>query len=333
MSEPDDIGLEGLEAVLAAPPERLLDALAAGDEGEAALRRQQLEALASLALALPVEPAPAALRQRLLVRLAGDETQQVAATRPAAPPSAQLDPELPAGGLPPPAPRALPGGRPPTTAPTPASRAARPIPPPATRIPPPRRPSRAPWALALAAGLAALALGGAAAYLWRELATTRERLAESERARAELAAEVAAVAARAEADVEARTELRAMREQLTLVTSPGTEMAPLRPPSARPVAPGAKGLLWVAEDHQHWYLRADGLTPPAPGRVYQLWFLVGDRPVSAGTFVMEGDEAVLASPTMPAGTTAAMVTMEAQGAIGERPSGPVVLHGNQFVKL
>ena len=298
MSESDDdIGLEALDAILAAPPARVLDALAEGDDGEAALRRPQLEALASLALALPVEPAPAALRQRLLVSLAGDETQQVAAPREAAPPSA------------------------------------RPIPPPAARIPPPRRTSRGAWALALAAGLAAIVLGGATAFLWRELATTRERLAESERERAELAAEVAAAEARQETSVEAQAELGAMRDQLRLVTAAGTELCALRPPSARPVAPGAKGLLWVAEDHQHWYLRADGLAPPGPARVYQLWFLVGDRPVSAGTFEMEGDEAVLTSPTMPEGTTAAMVTMEARGAIGERPSGPVVLHGKDFVKL
>ena len=337
MSEPDDIGLEGLEAILAAPPARLLDALAEGDEGEAALRRQQLEALASLALALPVEPAPAALRQRLLTSLTGDETQQVATPRaaaapPAHPTPAALAPGLPAAGAAPPPPlRELPGERPAT--PPPAPRAARPIPPPAARIPPPRRTSRGAWALALAAGLAAIVLGGAAAYLWRELATTRERLAESERERAELAAEVAAAEARQESGVEAQAELGAMRDQLRLVTAAGTELCALRPPSARPVAPEAKGLLWVAEDHQHWYLRADGLTPPGQGRVYQLWFLVGDRPVSAGTFEMEGDEAVLTSPTMPVGTTAAMVTVEARGAIGERPSGPVVLHGKDFVKL
>src|SRR5688500_12463151 len=279
MSEPDDIGLEALEAILAAPPARLLDALAEGDDGEAALRRPQLEVLASLALALPVEPAPAALRQRLLAILAGDETQQVVAPRaavppPAHPPSASLDPDVPAGGAAaPPASRALPGVRPAT--PQPPPRAARPIPPPAARIPPPRRTSRGAWALALAAGLAAIVLAGAAAFLWRELAATRERLAESERERAELAAEVAAAEARRETGVEAQAELGEMRDQLRLVTAAGTAVCALRPPSARPVAPGAKGLLWVAADHQHWYLRADGLRPPGQGRVYQLWFLVG----------------------------------------------------------
>ena len=289
-----------------------------GDEGEAALRRQDLEAIAALALALPAEPAPAALRRRLLASLAGDETQQVPPLTP---------PQALAAAVEPAAPRPSAAGGPP--------REVRPARPTAGRagVPP------APALLAPRLGARdrgeprGARLAGASALLWRDLAATRERLAESERARAELAAEVAAAEARQASGVETAAELGALREQLAIVTASGTELCAMRPAGARPVAPEAKGLLWVAEDHQHWYLRADGLQPLGQGRVYQLWFLVGDRAVSAGAFELRGDEGVLTSPTMPAGTSAAMVTVEAEGAVRERPSGPVVLYGKEFRKL
>ncbi len=92
-------------------------------------------------------------------------------------------------------------------------------------------------------------------------------------------------------------------------------------------------MLYVADDHQHWYLRARNLPAPGEGRAYQLWFLVGNDPVHAGTFELQGDEAVMSSPTMPAGTTAALITIEPTGVATERPQGPVVLYGRDMKPL
>src|SRR6185369_3386194 len=90
--------------VLEAPLAELEARLASGDDAAAALRRQHLDAFVQLAWALPAEPPSAVGRQRLLSRLQGDETVQVA--RPtlvreeaAAPPAAGhmgvLDPPAP----------------------------------------------------------------------------------------------------------------------------------------------------------------------------------------------------------------------------------------------
>jgi hypothetical protein len=46
-----------------------------------------------------------------------------------------------------------------------------------------------------------------------------------------------------------------------------------------------------------------------------------------------GEEAVLSSPTMPQGTSAALVTIEPQGPAGKRPTGPVALYGHRMTRL
>jgi hypothetical protein len=123
-----------------------------------------------------------------------------------------------------------------------------------------------------------------------------------------------------------------METQLRLVTSPGTAVCRLLPTPGAP-AREAAGLLYVAADHQHWYLRAQKLPAPGPGRVYRLWFLVGQKPVRAGNFELAGEEAVLSSPTMPQGTSAALVTIEPAEVSAERPTGPVVLYGRDMIAL
>jgi hypothetical protein len=169
--------------------------------------------------------------------------------------------------------------------------------------------------------------------LWQELATVRQRLAASELSRTQLAAQLAAGRRDEGARTDLRERLAEMETQIGLVTATGTEVCALRPPARVVLAPEARGLLFVAADHQHWYLRAQGLTAPGEGRVYHLWFMVGDRPVSAGAFELRGEEGVLTSPAMPEGTTAAVVTVEPVAQTPERPSGPVVLMGNQMRPL
>jgi hypothetical protein len=195
------------------------------------------------------------------------------------------------------------------------------------------RPRRWAWPAVAALAAAVIGLGAFSLGLWRELGQAREQLLRQAADRQALAGRLAELEREGSLAAVARDELAATREQLALVTAPTTEVCPLRPPARQPVAPQARGLLYVAADHQHWYLRAQGLEAPGEGRVYHLWFVVGERPVSAGDFELAGDEATMTSPTMPEGTSAALVTVEAAAGVGDRPSGPVVLYGSELARL
>src|SRR6185295_7878746 len=100
----EELGLDAALEVLEAPLSDLEARLASGDDAAAALRRQHLDAFVQLAWALPAEPASAVGRQRLLGRLQGDETVQVArptlvreevGSGPAPGPMGVLDPPAP----------------------------------------------------------------------------------------------------------------------------------------------------------------------------------------------------------------------------------------------
>jgi anti-sigma-K factor RskA len=92
-------------------------------------------------------------------------------------------------------------------------------------------------------------------------------------------------------------------------------------------------MLFVAADHQHWMFAVEGLAPAPDLQEYQLWFLVGERPVSGGTFRVEtGRRVELSSPTMPAGTTAVAITLEPRGGM-PRPTGPQVLFGDRLIEV
>ncbi|HVS02859.1 MAG TPA: anti-sigma factor [Thermoanaerobaculia bacterium] len=195
------------------------------------------------------------------------------------------------------------------------------------------RPGRWPVALAACLAVALLGVGWLAAWLHQQLDLQRAALAAAERRLERLESELAGGPVETVADV--RRRLDEIGRQLALVTTPGTEVCPLRPPLGRQApAPAARGLLFVADDHQHWYLRVEGLTPLAAGQEYQLWFLAGDgRQVSAGTFrIAEGAPAEISSETMPAGTRAVTITLEPAGGAAT-PSGPVVLYGEEAMRL
>ena len=180
------------------------------------------------------------------------------------------------------------------------------------------------WPLRLAASLAVVALGAAA---WLFMA-----LQEREAALARLRAEARALTARATELEAASAEARAAAANFALVTSPTVELCALRPSPGGP-QPAARGMLFVAADHQHWYLALHGLQPSAAGRRYQLWFLADSGPVSAGLFdARPGAPVELSSETMPAGTRAVSVTLEL--ATGSRaPTGPQVLYGEGLTRM
>jgi hypothetical protein len=174
------------------------------------------------------------------------------------------------------------------------------------------------WTLALAAGLAAAALGVAGLL--------SVRLRDQSAALAQLEAEVGLL--RQQTAALAASE-RSARDQLALVGAPGTAVCSLRQREASPLGGEPSGVLYVAADHQHWYIALHGLRPCPQGRVYQLWFQSEGGWHSAGTFRVEADRAIeLSSPTMPEGTRAVRVTLEAPGGAAF-PAGPEILFGEQ----
>jgi hypothetical protein len=131
-----------------------------------------------------------------------------------------------------------------------------------------------------------------------------------------------------------REEVKSFESNVALVSSPSVLVCPLRAADGSTAAPlGARAVLFVAADHQHWYFTARGLKESPAGQEYQLWFMAGGRPVSGGTFAMKaGEPAHLGSTTMPAGTTAVSITLERRGG-AVLPSGPQVLLGDQMQQI
>ncbi|HSS75675.1 MAG TPA: anti-sigma factor [Thermoanaerobaculia bacterium] len=309
-------------------------AVGATEAGET-LARLYTEVLGLISYDLePVEPS-AAVKARLMAAIhraepmtprdVGDsalltpaEPIRLTSIRPAQPPRS--------GSVPTPAPfRSVPSAG----IARPASSETR-IPRPTSLTPPPRRAVRpARWPLALAASLAIL-FAGLSGVLYVQLGQQRETLdalgqqLDLERGRA---ASAVKQARRSEADA------LSLREKFALVTSPAVEASPMRPPAANPLQPGARGVLFVASDHQHWYLCLHGVEPAPAGKTYKLWFMANGVPVSGGIFTARPGEPVeLSSKEMPAGTKAVKVTLEADPQ-APKPAGPEVLQAAGVYQL
>lgn len=182
-----------------------------------------------------------------------------------------------------------------------------------------RAPSR--WPLALAATLA-LALLGLSLWLFTQVGAQRAEIArleqavETERARASAAmAEVRRI----------QSDALDLRQKFQLVTSHAVEVSPMRAVGEPPLQPQASGILFVAADHQHWYLRVRNLQPATQGKTYTLWFETPQGPVRSGHFSgRTGEPEDLSSETMPAGTNGVLVTLEDSPEVAA-PTGPPVL--------
>jgi HAMP domain-containing protein len=282
-----------------------------GDGAEAeTLTRLYHEVLGLMPFALAPSAPPPEVKRRLLARLAEPDLAGRESAAAAAPAVSQAAPVTPEAGEP-------------AAAPAPGSAQA-----PQDRFAPASRSrsasvsgrSGAPrWLSALAAALI-LALLGACGWLLGDLRERRDAIVR-------LAAQRDA-ALRHAGEVEARlgrltTQVSSMRDSFSVMTSPAVEVCNLR--AATPEQADARGMLFVAADHQHWAMSLRGLRPPAGGKVYQLWFVAGQGPVSGGTFaVRPGAPVELGSDRMPAGTKAVRITLESSPG-SPAPSGPDVL--------
>jgi hypothetical protein len=179
--------------------------------------------------------------------------------------------------------------------------------------------SRSRWPSALAAALI-LALLGTCGWLLHDLRERRDAIARL--------AEQRDTALRHAAEVEARlgglsSQVSSMRDGFSVVTSPAVEACNLR--SVAPEQADARGMLFVAADHQHWYMSLRGLRPATGGKVYQLWFVADHGMVSGGTFsARPGAPVEMGSERMPAGTKGVRITLE-NGPGSPAPGGPDVL--------
>ncbi len=267
------------------------------DETTETLTRLNTEVLGLVAFAVaPVTPS-AGSKARLMAMIQGGETPP--ASEPAAAPARAVAP-APVAPL-------RPAQE--TRAPRPATGA----------YAVSRRGSR--WPLALAATLA-LALLGLSLWLFTQVEAQRETIARleqevnTERARADVAvAEVRRI----------QSDALDLRQKFQLVTSPAVEVSPMRAVGEPPLQPQASGILFVAADHQHWYLRVRNLQPATQGKTYTLWFETPQGPVRSGHFSgRTGEPEDLSSETMPAGTNGVLVTLEDSRDVAA-PTGPPVL--------
>lgn len=276
------------------------------DEVEEVLRRLFGEAIALVAYELPAPAADPRIRARLLTGIVGDVTQEV---EPAPSPErveSRSAPRL-AEVLAPPEP-----GEPamPTTGygrSRSGERSRR-----AGRI------TRRALAAALLVAIAGLGLW--TAYLQSELRASQSRLAWAERE----------WKGQAEA---ARAALAQVERRYELVTAPALTVFPLRCPTGHGPAANARAFLYVTPDQRRWDFAIHGLAPEPSGRDYQVWFLVGDQPKSAGCFRIENGRPVFSMlGEMPAGLTSVAVSVEPRGG-SAKPTGPVILVAQAPVRL
>jgi anti-sigma-K factor RskA len=171
--------------------------------------------------------------------------------------------------------------------------------------------------LAAAAGLAALLVGGFMHLgLRREVASMSQRLGASAERLERLEAELGST----------RGELARLRLIGGIAASPETRLVAL----AGLVEPGeAFGQALVDPIGRRAVFYAYGLRPTEEGRTYQLWFIAGGTPVSAGVFQVdsEGRAVLLVENVAPVDQIEAWaVTVEPAGGVPQ-PTGPMVLKG------
>jgi len=162
---------------------------------------------------------------------------------------------------------------------------------------------RALWAAALAAGIAAIAVGlsVSASYERRLDALAREA-------------------------VVLKAEIERARRLLAMLGDPGTDIVAL---SGREPAPAARArMIWNAP--VGGLLVAAGLPPAPAGKAYQLWAIVGKNPpVSAGVFTVDakGTGSLRVPPLTGVGKVDVFaVTLEPAGGL-PAPSGQMYLAG------
>ena len=303
---------------------------AGADEASDTLARLYVETLGLLPYELePIAPRPE-VEEALFAAILGEETQDVVAQEEAGEATQDVAPEGREAFL---AEEPEPGS---TKEVPPAARGAEaapgkgrarliPMPPPSARAAVQRRR----WPTALAATLI-LGLLGLAAYLEIQVQEGKGTIADLQGEMAALKEQAQAVTAEAN---RSQLDISDLREKFKIVTSPASEVRPLRPDEKGPLQPAASGVLFVSADHQHWYLVLRNLQPAEGQKAYVIWFINEQGPVNGGwVSPRSGALAELTAKQMPAGTTDVRVTLEANPHVAS-PAGPLVLKAATSVAL
>ena len=330
---------ETILAVLAAL-ETAEPVAANADEATETLSRLYRELVGLLAYQEPPASLDPGLRRRLMTAVVGDETQEVKPAPVPAPAMAAPPPvpaPVPAAALPAPPPvrsRRLPAVQR-SVAPAEAAGKvlATPLVPPSppARVEPAARPVFWTRGVALAAAALVLVLMGTDIWLATLVIGQRDQVARlSERLRLEQGQRLR----RSTEATAAVGELDALKGKLSLMTSREVLVAGLHPMGTpSPLQPDAHGVVFVAADHQHWYVSVAGLAPNRAGHCYQLWFVTPEGPQNAATFNVTTPRPVeLSSPQMPSGTREVWVTLEPVAG-SSQPTGPAILAASQFQVL
>lgn len=125
-----------------------------------------------------------------------------------------------------------------------------------------------------------------------------------------------------------------LSRELSLVSTPGVEVCPLRPMDAGPSE--ARGLLFLSGPRDRWYVRVANVGPAPEGRVYRVWFVVDDEYHPMGVLrAGAGDGVDLSGTDLPPAErmTAALVTLEPANAEATHPTGPPVLFGDERMPM
>jgi anti-sigma-K factor RskA len=123
-----------------------------------------------------------------------------------------------------------------------------------------------------------------------------------------------------------REEVALKEEALQFLTTPGAKMAEL---TATNMAPGASAKL-AFDKNGHAMLMAKGLPAAPSGKVYQLWYIVGNKPMPGKVFTPDSAGNGVLQDQMPAvamNSAVFAVTLEPAGGM-PTPTGAVFLHSS-----
>jgi anti-sigma-K factor RskA len=112
-----------------------------------------------------------------------------------------------------------------------------------------------------------------------------------------------------------------MRTKLYVLTDPMFKMIKL---NGLKVSPDAKAMVCWCPDSKELYFEPDKLPPAPKGMQYQLWAIVGGKPIDAG---MVQPDAGMQKMKQIANATAFAVTLEKEGG-SPAPEGDMYVMGN-----
>ncbi|HZI20052.1 MAG TPA: anti-sigma factor [Pyrinomonadaceae bacterium] len=169
---------------------------------------------------------------------------------------------------------------------------------------------------ALATAAAVLVLCVALASAWRQAAELRAEVARMSRSLQEAQFEAS----------RGGEEMARMREAVEFISAAESLVASLNGTDASPLS---RAKLVYDEREGRALLFVSGLPPAPPGKAYQLWYVVGDRPLPGGVFTPGAAGEALLRDRIPEGGRAAgafAVTLEPAGGVSA-PTGDKYLLG------